>query len=68
MSKTVTFVTDIYPYCLGDVVVLDDKELARVDDVAKARKVKAYNVFAEAVVETKDEKPAVETKPEKPAK
>ena len=44
MSKTVTFVADIYPYCLGDVVVLNDEELKAVDKVAKARKLKAYEV------------------------
>lgn len=50
MSKTVTFIDDVYPYCLGDVVVLNDEELKQVDKVAKARKRKVYDDGAKGEV------------------
>src|SRR3954469_10771049 len=53
--KTVTFLADVYPYCVGDVVVLDDDQLAAVDKIAKARKVKAYVAGAKAEVESSAE-------------
>lgn len=42
MSKTVTFIDDVFPYCVGDVIVLNDQELKAVDKIAKARKRKVY--------------------------
>lgn len=42
MSRTVTFIEDVYPYCVGDVMVLNDEELKAVDAIAKARKRKVY--------------------------
>lgn len=51
MSKTVTFTADVYPYCVGDVVVLSDDELKQVDQVAKARNLKSvYDVGASGQV------------------
>jgi long-subunit acyl-CoA synthetase (AMP-forming) len=55
MSKTVTFIADVYPYCVGDVVVLNDDELKQVDKVAKARKRQVYQVGPQAEVTSSSE-------------
>jgi hypothetical protein len=55
MSKTVTFLADVYPYCLGDVVVLNDDELKQVDKIAKARKQQVYQVGPQAQVDSSAE-------------
>lgn len=41
-SELVEFVTDIFPYCKGDVVKLTEDEVKRVLAEAKARKVTAF--------------------------
>lgn len=52
----VEFKTDIYPYCKGDVVKLDEAEKARVDEAAEARDI------AVPYVEVKAEKEKTEKK------
>lgn len=46
MSKTVTFIADVYPYVVGDVMVLNEDELKAVDKVAKVRKMKVYEDYS----------------------
>ena len=55
MSKTVTFTDDVFPYCVGDVMVLNDDELKAVDAIAKARKHKVYETGAKQEVDSSDE-------------
>lgn len=53
----VKFNSDVFPYCKGDVVRLEGDDKARVDKVAKARKLE--NVYSEVKAEKKAaEKPA----------
>lgn len=52
MGKTVTFIADVYPYCVGDVIVLSDEEAKQVDAIAKARKTKVYESGAKGEVDS----------------
>jgi NMD protein affecting ribosome stability and mRNA decay len=55
MSKVVTFLEDIYPYVVGDVVRLEEKALAEIEKIAKGRKLsKVYEEVSTTVDSTED--------------
>jgi hypothetical protein len=45
-TTLVEFTADIFPYCKGDVVALDEAEIKRVDQVIERRDIdKAYKSY-----------------------